>query len=78
VRGMPTLVACLAVPIASPAAARQESSPAEVVEALFRDMKAHDVGLAIVAVLLLARVRRRFGRELPRLALDDDHGVVAG
>jgi MATE family multidrug resistance protein len=36
------------------------------------------IGLALVAVLLLARVRGRFGRELPRLAMEDDHGVVAG
>lgn len=41
-RGMLTLALCLAVPIAAPASAQQESTPAEVVEALFGYMKAHD------------------------------------
>lgn len=32
------------------------------------------VGIALVALLLLARMRSRFGRELRRVVLDDDHG----
>ncbi len=31
------------------------------------------LGIALVALLLLARVRSRFGRELRRVVLDDDH-----
>ncbi len=32
------------------------------------------LGIGLVALLLLARVRSRFGRELRRVVLDDDHG----
>ncbi len=35
------------------------------------------VGLAMVALLLLTRVHGRFGRELRRLVMDDDHGAMA-
>jgi MATE family multidrug resistance protein len=32
------------------------------------------LGIAVVAILLLVRVWTRFGRELRRLAIEDDHG----
>lgn len=36
------------------------------------------LGIGLVALLLLARVRSRFGRELRRVMLDDDHGDPHG
>jgi hypothetical protein len=39
---MPKLALCLLLPIASPAGAQEDLDPIEVVEALFRHMKAHD------------------------------------
>ena len=30
------------------------------------------LGIGLVAILLLARIRRRFGRELRRLVIDED------
>jgi MATE family multidrug resistance protein len=36
------------------------------------------LGIALVALLLLARVRSRFGRDLRRIVLDDDHRDVHG
>jgi multidrug resistance protein, MATE family len=36
------------------------------------------VGIALVALLLLARVRSRFGRELRRVVVDDEHREAVG
>ncbi|NJD20616.1 MAG: MATE family efflux transporter, partial [Gemmatimonadetes bacterium] len=36
------------------------------------------LGIALVAGLLLGRVRSRFARELPRVAVEEEHGPPAG